>query len=156
VRARELADPDFPRVTLSTSALTAARLLLESRRHGLLVLDEQGAPHAVLPIGPLLRKTVPEYVLEDPRLAAVVDETHADRLGARLAGLTVGDCLPDARHAPPVARPDDTLLAVAALITASSCPLVAVVDRGPGPAGDRLLGVISQRHLLDHLVRAAS
>ncbi|GAU71608.1 Na(+)/H(+) antiporter [Streptomyces sp. NBRC 110611] len=43
---------------------------------------------------------MPGYVLEDPTLAAVIDERHADRLCESLRGRRVADCLSH-RAAPP-------------------------------------------------------
>jgi len=114
---------------------------------------------------------VPDYVREDPTLAAVVDESHADRLCEELSGRTVRECLSDAVPAPPVAHPDDTALEVAALMARVRSPLVAVVDgavrdggagapepaarEGQRPPDGRLLGVITASRLLERLLAAA-
>lgn len=151
MRARDLADP-YETVTTETDALEAARLMVRHRLPGLLVLDGQGAPKAILPASQMIRMLVPGYVLEDPTLAAVIDEKHADRLCAALRGRTVGDCLPTAATAPPIAAPDDTVLEVAALMAQQRSPLVAVVERHKD--GARLLGAITATHLLDRLLDA--
>ncbi|MFG2973880.1 CBS domain-containing protein [Streptomyces sp. NPDC048331] len=150
MRARDLA-AQYETVTLRTDALEAARLMAGHRLPGLLVLDDQGAPKAILPASQMIRMLVPEYVIEDPTLAAVIDERHADRLCAALAGRTVGDCLPPKAPAPPVAVPDDTALEVAALMAQQRSPLVAVVERHKDGTST-LLGVITAAHLLDRLL----
>ncbi len=75
-----------------SDAPEAARLLAERGLSGVLVVD--GEPYAILPGSQLLRFVVPTYAQNDPALAAVVDEPHADRICASLAGHTVRDLLP--------------------------------------------------------------
>ncbi len=48
------------------------------RLPGVLVIDADGAPYAILPASRLVEPTVPAYVIEDPAPAAA-DEPHADR-----------------------------------------------------------------------------
>ncbi|MDJ0380150.1 CBS domain-containing protein [Streptomyces sp. G-G2] len=150
MRARDLA-VQYETVTTDTDALEAARLMAEHRLPGLLVLDGSGVPKAILPASQMIRMLVPEYVIEDPTLAAVIDEKHADRLCAALRGRTVGDCLPPKAPKPPVAAPDDTALEVAALMAQQRSPLVAVVERHMD-GSTVLLGVITAAHLLDRLL----
>ncbi|WP_329182946.1 CBS domain-containing protein [Actinacidiphila glaucinigra] len=89
-------------------------------------------------------------MIEDPTLAAVVDEKHADRLCRALSGRSVRDVLPHERQIPPVCLPDDTALEVAALMATERGPLVAVVKNDK--AGALLLGVITAGHLLERLL----
>lgn len=149
MRARDLAVA-YESVTLDSDALDAARLLAVHRLPGLLVVDALGEPKAVLPASQLVRVLVPAYVQEDPTLAAVIDENHADRLSETLAGRRVGDCLPADAGPPPVADPDDTMLEVAALMARVRSPLVAVAETDK--AGPRLIGVITASRLLDELL----
>lgn len=93
MRARELAR-SYPTVTLGSPALDAARLLAGRGLPGVLVVDADGAPYAIVPASRFVRLLVPSYVVEDPTLAAVVDEQHADRLCAALADRAVADILP--------------------------------------------------------------
>ncbi|NGO07342.1 CBS domain-containing protein [Streptomyces sp. HC44] len=153
MRARDLA-VEYETVDVDTDALEAARLMARHRLPALLVVDEQGAPRAILPASQMIKILVPEYVIEDPTLAAVVDERHADRLCQALKGRTVRDCLSKSVPAPPVAAPDDTALEVAAQMAQVRSPLVAVVEKDK--AGTRLLGVITASHLLDRLLVAVS
>ncbi|MCH6160385.1 CBS domain-containing protein [Streptomyces marispadix] len=149
MRARDLAVA-YESVTVDSDALEAARLLAEHRLPGLLVLAGPGEPRAILPASQMIKTLVPAYVLEDPALAAVVDEQHADRLCEALAGRRVGDCLPADAGPPPVADADDTVLEVATLMARVRSPLVAVT--GGGEAGGALLGVITASRLLDALL----
>jgi CBS domain-containing protein len=149
VHARDLA-VEFESVTLDTDALDAARLMSEHKLPGLLVLDAAGTPKAILPASQLIKVLVPRYVIEDPTLAGVVDERHADRLCAALVGRRVGECLPPDAPEPPIAAPDDTALEVAALMAREHSPLVAVCEKDK--AGLRMLGVITAAHLLHRLL----
>ncbi|MCD0484842.1 CBS domain-containing protein [Streptacidiphilus sp. ASG 303] len=150
MRARDLAEP-FPVVRVDDEALEAARLLAEHSLPGVLVVDGASVPVAVLPASQLVRLLVPGYVIEDPSLAAVVDERHADRFCEALAGRRVGEVLPAHTPPPPVADPDDTALELAAAMAASRSPLIAVVDRTAAQGG-RLLGVVTASHLLQRLL----
>ncbi|WP_051338467.1 CBS domain-containing protein [Streptomyces flavidovirens] len=132
----------------------AARLLAEHRLPGLLVLDGRGEPKAILPASQLVKTLVPSYVIDDPGLAAVIDEQHADRLCERLAGRRVGDCLHRTTPPPPIAAPDDTALEVAALMARVRSPLVAVAEKTR--EGTHLIGVITASHLLQELLGSMS
>ncbi|WP_428951134.1 CBS domain-containing protein [Streptomyces sp. cg35] len=149
MRARDLAIP-YQTVDVNTDATAAARLMAEQQLPGLLVLGTDGSPTAILPASQLVKALVPTYVIEDPTLAAVVDEKHADRLCRALAGRSVADCLPVQSGPPPVAVPDDTALEVAALMAQARSPLVAVVETAKD--GPHLLGVITASHLLHELL----
>lgn len=129
MRARDLARP-FPTVTLDTRAIDAARLLAERDLPGLIVLDSGGQPHAILPGTRVLQLAVPSYCLDDPALARVVDEAHADTLLADLHERTVAQCMPEVPRELPVVGPDATLLEIAALMVRAHSPLVAVVADG--------------------------
>ncbi|MCZ4123920.1 MULTISPECIES: CBS domain-containing protein [unclassified Streptomyces] len=154
MRARDLAEP-YPSIGESDDALAGARLLAEQRLPAVLVLDAYGLPKAILPASQLVRLLVPNYVLEDPTLAAVIDEAHADRLCQALAGRTVGQVLPTGATPPPVADADDTAVEVAALMATSRSPLVAVVEHAADRHGQgRLLGVITASRLLERLLGA--
>ncbi|WP_037628773.1 CBS domain-containing protein [Streptomyces aureus] len=153
MRARDLAEK-YETVGLDSDALDAARLMAAHRLPALLVVDDEGAPQAVLPASQMVKILVPGYVIEDPALAAVIDERHADRLCAALAGRAVRDCLSKTTPPPVVAAPDETALEVAAHMAQARSPLVAVVDKDK--AGTRLLGVITASHLLERLLAASS
>lgn len=124
MRAAELAT-DYPTVTLDSDALEAARMLAVQKLPGVLVVDADGAPYAVLPASRLVKLLVPAYVIEDPALAAVVDEHHADRLCQALVSRSVADTLPNEpreRTKASVADADDTALEVAALMARERSP----------------------------------
>ncbi|MCB5908619.1 CBS domain-containing protein [Streptomyces pinistramenti] len=151
MRARDLA-VDYPSVGIDSDALDAARLMAGQQLPALLVVDAGGVPAAILPASQMVKTLVPDYVIEDPALAALIDEKHADRLGWALAGRRVGDCLPAKALPLPVADPDDTALEVAALMAQVRSPLVAVVETDERGRRTRLIGVITASHLVNRLL----
>jgi CBS domain len=141
VLARELAE-EYPLVALDTGALVAARLLAVNRLPGLVVVDAEGAPYAVLPASQVVRFVVPEYIREDPSLARVIEEEAADQIARGLAGRRVRDLLPSRQRDLPLVHGDDTVLELAALMAQQHSPLVAVVDAGA------VVGVVTAARLL--------
>ncbi|MCK2219011.1 CBS domain-containing protein [Actinomadura sp. ATCC 31491] len=147
MRARDLA-VDFPTVTLDTPALEAARLLAERDLPGLIIVDDDARPLSILPGTQVLRLAVPPYCQDDPALARVVDEAHADLFLRRLGEKTVRECLPEQPRELPVADAKATVLELAALMARTRSPLVAVVD-----ADKRLTGAVTLQCLVDHALQ---
>jgi len=145
MRARDLA-ADFPVVTLSTPALEAARLLADQDLPGLIVLDDNGVPSTILPGTQVLRMAVPAYCQDDPALARVVDEKHADLFLKALDDKSVRQLLPEQPKELPVVDGDATALEVAAVMARMRSPVVAVL------AGKRLIGAITLDSLLDRML----
>lgn len=141
MHAEQLAE-EYPVVTAESGALDAARLLAERRLPGLVVTDRDGHPRSVLPASQVVRFLVPSYVLEDPSLAGVLDESMADRIADKLGAKTVGDLVPDEAPELAVVAADDTIVEVAAVMARLRCPLAAVMR------GDSLIGVITASRLL--------
>ncbi|WP_228001205.1 CBS domain-containing protein [Nocardia australiensis] len=143
MQASQIAE-DYPAVPVDSDALAAAKLLAEHRLPGIVVVDGNSAPLAVLPASQVVRFLVPGYVLDDPSLAGVLSESVADRVAEALRGKTVGELLPESKSkvVVPVARADDTVVEVAALMARCRSPLVAVVDE------KRIVGVITASRLL--------
>jgi CBS domain-containing protein len=145
MRAREIVE-DFPVVGLDDDAFEAARLLAARRLPGLIVTDAQGRPHTVLPGSQVLRFIIPAYVQDDPSLARVYDERHADRLCEALVGRTVREMLPKKRGELPVVEADATAVEIAAVMARMRSPVVVVVD------GERLVGALTVSRLLGLLL----
>ncbi|MGP3957944.1 CBS domain-containing protein [Nonomuraea sp. 3N208] len=143
MRARDLA-VEFPTVTMDTPALEAAKLMAEQDLPGLIIVDD-GRPLTILPGTQVLRLAVPPYCQDDPALARVVDEAHADLFLRKLGGKTVRECLPQQPRELPVADLKATVLELAALMARTRSPVTAVVD-GEG----RLVGAVTLQSLLDH------
>lgn len=144
--ARDLADPDFPTVMLDSDAAEAARLIGGRGMPGLVVLDGDGLPYAVLPGSQVLRFVIPGHVQDDPALARVYDERHADLLCRKLAGTPVRTLLRTDRTEPPIVAARATAVEIAAVMARLRSPLVAVVD------GRRLLGVVTVNRLLEWML----
>jgi CBS domain-containing protein len=145
VRAAELAAP-FPTVGLDTSALEALKLLAGSDLPGLVVVDRQGRPMTILPGTQVLRMALPQYCIDDPTLARVIDEEHADTFLHELADRTVEQCLPAQKHELAIISPDGTALEIAALMARTRTPLVVV------KAGERMLGAITLDSFVDQML----
>jgi predicted transcriptional regulator len=145
MRARDLAAP-YPTVGLGTSALEAARLLAGANLPGLIVVDRFDRPYTILPGTQVLRLAVPAYCQDDPALARVIDEAHADVFLQGLADRTVAECLPTPERELAVVAPDATVLEIAALMARTRSPLVAVVE------GATMLGAVTLDALLDRML----
>jgi len=131
---------------MDTDGISAARLMTEHNRPGLIVVDENDHPIAILPGSQVLRMLVPRYVQDDPTLARVLDEGFADKMCDALSGKTVKDLMPKERSVLPVVAPDDTVLEIAAIMARTRSPLVAVVEERSKTAP--LLGAVSASMLL--------
>ncbi|MBE1560281.1 CBS domain-containing protein [Nonomuraea africana] len=139
---------DFPIVGLDTPVLEAARLLADQDLPGLIVVDADGLPFTILPGTQVLRLAVPGYCQDDPALARVVDEAHADLFLRAIDGRTVREAMPKRQRELPVTDLDATVLELAALMARTHSPLVAIV------AGGRLHGAVTLQALLDRVVQA--
>lgn len=152
MRARDLAE-DFPTVTPETSASEAARLLAEHHLPGLIVVDGHGRPKAVLPGSQVLGSIIPRYIEDDPALARVYDESHADQLCGKLVGKTVADLLPTDKTPPPVVDADATAMEIASLMARTRSPIVAV-SSDPRRTDGPMAGVVTVSQLLGRLLAA--
>lgn len=142
MHAEDMAE-EAPLVDLDSSALEAAQLLAERRLPALVVVNTDGTPRAILPASQVVRFLVPGYVLDDPSLARVMNESMADQAGERLGSRRVRDLLPSPAYEMAVVNHDDTVIEVAAIMARLRCPLAAVMkDR-------RLIGVITASRLLE-------
>jgi CBS domain-containing protein len=142
VNAEQMAE-QTPVVDLDVNALEAAQLLAEQRLPALVVVEPNGAPHAILPASQVVRFLVPGYVQDDPTLARVMTESMADRAGDKLGSKRVRDLLSKDRPELPVVNHDDTIIEVAAIMARLRCPLVAVMRNG------ELIGVVTASRLLE-------
>ncbi|ACY97281.1 MULTISPECIES: CBS domain-containing protein [Thermomonospora] len=150
--ARELARP-YPHIDPDSEALSVARLVIEQRLPGLIVLDDLQHPLAILPTSQILWFAIPPYVREDPALARVYSERQADRMCERMRGRSLRDLLPPEPRRPPMVTGDANVLEVATLMAQAHSPLVAVVESKNGPRPP-MIGVISVADLLGRLLPA--
>ena len=152
MQAHQLASP-YPTVRMDTPAAEAVRVLTEHSRPGLIVVDDDEHPLAILPGSQVLRMLIPRYVQDDPTLARVLDEDFADKMYEALADKTVRDLMPRDKVPLPVVAPDDTMLEIAAIMAANRSPLVAVVEERSRTAP--LIGAISVSQLLGRVLPEA-
>ena len=146
MRARDLAEA-YPIVSLSTQALAAARMIGEARLPGLIVCDDDGAPHTVLGGSQVLRFMIPQYIQDDPALARVYDEASSEKLLSRLSDRKVSDLLPKRqdRDDLPVVDTNATTVEIAAVMARLHSPVVGVLE------GGRVVGAVTVSRLFEHL-----
>ena len=141
MQAAEIAE-QFPVVDIDSPAVEAARMLVEYRLPGIVVLTAEGRLYAVLPASQVVRFIVPSYVQNDPLLAGVLAESTADRAAEKLGRRTVRELLPPDQRRLAAVEADDTIIEVAATMERLRSPLVAVMHEG------KLHGVITASRLL--------
>lgn len=142
MQAHEIAEPAVT-ARLDGSALDVVQALARTSAPGVVLVDEDQRPVAVLTEAQVIGLFLPHYLRADPALAHVVDEAHADRFAQALAGATVRSLLPHPLPELPVVRHDDTLVETASAMQTHGSPLVVVLD-----GRDRLVGVVTAHRLL--------
>ncbi|MDA8438984.1 MAG: CBS domain-containing protein [Propionibacterium sp.] len=132
----------YPSATLDSPALDAVRSMADEHRLALIVLDEHRRPYAVLSSPQILSALLPDYVVEDPHLAHVLDSSDAEQMIVRLGDLTVGDLMPREVRQVPVLSDHDTNLEAAAYMANEGISVVAVVS------DDHYVGAVTVSRLL--------
>jgi CBS domain-containing protein len=116
VRAADL-QVALPVVRRETTAVEAGRLIAEGGLVGLVIANNAGVPSSILSAVDVLQLMLPDYIIDDPSLSSVFDETGAGELWDRLDERTIGELLDDdgvtVRRMLTI-EPDDTLVEVAA------------------------------------------
>jgi CBS domain-containing protein len=127
--------------------LSAIRMVCQHGLPGLVIADGQGEVIGCLSSIDLVRLALPRYLQDDPGLARVFDEQHADRVAAELVGIRIRDVAGRAMRHIPTARPRASLVEVGELMVQQNCPLVPVRKEGGGTLGivtaNRLLGLLA-------------
>jgi CBS domain-containing protein len=144
-RARDLAVP-YPSLPTDAPAAEVARILAEEEVD-VVFIERQGQLQGVVSDIGLLARLLPSYIIEDPKLAQVLEEGAADLLWRRLEGRRAAELLAKAGSEIPQVEGDATLMEVAAAMAGSRAPLVAVRE------GGRLIGGITSSALLTRLLR---
>ena len=140
----------LPTARPDDDVLSAVRMVTQHHLPGLVVADELGEVVGCMSSVDLLRLTLPFYVQEEPGLARVFDEEHADHIADALVGICVRDVVAEASARIPMARPQATVIELAELMAERCSPLVVVAREQGGT-----LGVVTANHLLELLVEAA-
>lgn len=141
----------LPTARLDDAFLPAVRAMVRHGLPGLVVVDDGGHVVACMSSVDLLRLALPRYLHEQPVLARVFDERHADQIADRLARTMVRDVVGQLAGRIPTVRPEATLVEVAETMTQVGCSLT-MVERGED--GDPV-GVVTANRLLEVLVAAA-
>jgi CBS-domain-containing membrane protein len=145
-RARDLAAP-YPSLPIDAPAAEVARVLAEEEVD-VVFIERHGQLQGVVSDIGLLTRLLPSYVIEDPKLAQVLEEGAAEVLWRRLEGRRADELLAKAGSEIPQVEGDATLMEVAAAMAGARAPLVAVRE------GGRLVGGITSSALLARLLRA--
>lgn len=130
------------------AVVSALRLVCQHRLPALVVADEHGEVVGCVSLVDLVRLALPPYLRDEPIMARVFDERHADRIAAALVGTRVRDVLDEVADRVPVARPDATVVELAELMARRCCPVALI--RGKGAT----LGVVTANRLLTALLAA--
>ncbi len=145
MRARDLAAP-YPSLPTDAAASQVARVLAQEEVD-VVFIERQGQLQGVVSDIGLLARLLPSYILEDPKLAQVLEEGAADLLWRRLEGRRADELLAKAGSEIPQVEGDATLMQVAAAMAGARAPLVAVRE------GGRLIGGITSSALLTRLLQ---
>jgi CBS-domain-containing membrane protein len=148
----------IPTARPDDEVLSAVRMVCRQGLPRLVVADERGDLVGCLSSIDLLRLVLPRYLQEDPGLARVVDEEHAEGIAAALAGTSVRDVIGTsvrdviggATNRVPWVRSRATVVEIAEQMVLRSCPIVLVTgDDGA------MLGIVTANRLLGLLMDAA-
>jgi CBS domain-containing protein len=130
----------LPTARPDDDVLSAVRLVAEHGLPGLVIADERGDVVGCVSSVDLLGMSLPRYLWEGPSIARVLDEEHADRIAAAMAGTRVRDLMGEVTDRVPVARPQATVAELAALMVRRRWPLVVVEREGGGTLGIVTIG----------------
>ena len=119
-RARDLAAP-YPSLPTDAPAAEVARALAEEEVD-VVFIERHGQLQGVVSDIGLLARLLPSYVIEDPKLAQVMEEGAADLLWRRLEGRRADELLAKAGSEIPQVDGDATLMEVAAAMAAAGRP----------------------------------
>lgn len=150
MKASDIVKP-IPTVALDDPVLSAVYLMNDARLPGIVVVNEQHQPVSVIAGTQVLRMSILHAYHDDPALARVIDEKHADLLTEDCDMRTVGECLGEKLGKLVTAHNDATLLEVASLMSRNRCPLVAIVGKDK-----TLVGGITLANLLATLAHPPS
>lgn len=139
----------LPAARLDDAILPAMLMVLQRGLPGLAIADERGHVVACMSSVDLLRLVLPRYLHDQPHLARVFDEQHADRVAERLAQTPVRDVVGETAGRVPVVRPEATVVEIAEMMARQCCPLAMVEREGGGT-----LGIVTANRLLEVLVAA--
>ena len=119
----------LPMVERDGSIAEAGRVIAEQGRIGVVVCDGSGAPIGMITALDVFRLALPDYLVDDPSLAATVDDASIDDMIERLRHKTVGEAVSDDSvrlRAVPVVDADATVMEIAAVLVSTGSAIAAV------------------------------
>jgi CBS domain-containing protein len=128
MRAADL-QQSLPMVERDRSIAAASKVITEQGRIGVVVCDSSGAPIGMITALDVFRLALPDYLVDDPSLAATLDEASIDDLIERLRAKTVAEAVSDesVRLRPvPVVDADATVLEIAAVLVSAGSAIAVV------------------------------
>lgn len=140
----------LPTARVDDDVLSAVRMVSRRGLPGLVVADERGEVVGCMSSVDLLRLALPRYLRDEPGLARVFDEEHADRIAAQLAGIRIRDVVGETADRIPTARQRATVVELAELMVRRRCAIVLVEGEEGGT-----LGIVTANRLLELLAAAA-
>jgi CBS domain-containing protein len=151
VRAHDIATT-IRIVRRDQSVAEASQALADSGKTGLVVADEAGHPVGVITVLDVVRLALPEYLVDDPSLAAMLDEQSIHDVVAPLRNKTLAEVIADKtvrlRDLPDV-DPDATMLEIAAVLVGSGCAVAALAGSAPSEPRFVTLPAVLQAVLAD-------
>jgi CBS domain-containing protein len=119
----------LPTVDRTTTVARATRIIADTDRVGVILADENGTPQSAISALDVLRLALPDYVIEDPSLAGVLDEGGVSDLLSGLGDHTIGDLIEDDRMTVRELAwvdADATVIEIAAVLVSQDTMITAV------------------------------
>lgn len=134
----EISGRSLPVVTRNSTVRAALEILSDAHVRWLIVAEPDGIPKATLSGMDILRSIFPEFLLDAPKLARIVDHAEARELMSHQLNRTLGDIIDQMEHdhyrLPTVsAEPTALEIAIELIRTRSSVAYI----QGSGPKDPR-------------------
>jgi len=107
----------------------AGRMIVDHGRIGVVVAGADGSPQGLISVHDVFRLALPEYLLDDPSLAATVDEQSTVEMIEALREKSIDEAIRDgAVRLRPVPDVDSnaTVLEIAAILVSNNCMIATV------------------------------
>jgi CBS-domain-containing membrane protein len=138
----------LPTARPEDAVLSALRLVCQHGLPGLVVADEHGDVVGCMSSVDLVQLALPRYLRDQPIIARVFNEEHADHIAAALVDTRLRDVLGEMADRVPVVRPDATVVELAELMARRSCPIALIRQE------HKTLGIVTANRLLTALLAA--
>lgn len=139
----------LPTATLADPVISAARMVSQQGAPGLIVTGDRGEIVACMSTVDLLRFALPPYLRDEPHLAQLFGEAHADRIAEDLIGRTVNDVVTELADRRPAIDSGATIVELVQTMVRQSSPIIMVNGDSNEP-----LGAATANQVLDAMVAA--